>query len=327
MINIKNIINTKASHLFVAFCSSLQSLSSLSSFSSGQKSFKNLRPHLLTFLMKQALHEKEMKRNLFMLTVVAALLAACSQQTDERTSVFTNISEHHYFKQNLPDSLRFDSELEPYSEVKIFMEWPEKLRGKVPEALQKEIINLAFNDSIDDINTVVANRVKQPIFYEDVPSVTQEEVDSIPQEYSSFLSINVMPSYMGDRVYTYNIGLSNYMLGAAHGLESRQTVCYDLKLEKVIMLDDLVADRDKMVELIKSAIEADYGTDDNCIDYSLIDLTDNFAIDEYSISFIYNPYEVACYAQGEVVARIPFYEFFSQKCLTPYAKELFSIVE
>lgn len=268
-----------------------------------------------------------MKPRLFLLTVVALLLAACSQQTDERTSVFTNISEHHYFKQNLPDSLRFDSEFEPYSEVKIFMEWPEKLRGKVPEALQKELIILAFNDSVNDINTVVANRVKQPIFYEDVPSVTQEEVDSIPQEYSSFLSINVMPSYMGDRVYTYNIGLSNYMLGAAHGLESRQTVCYDLKLEKVIMLDDLVADRDKMVELIKSAIEADYGTDDNCIDYSLIDLTDNFAIDEYSISFIYNPYEVACYAQGEVVARIPFYEFFSQKCLTPYAKELFSIVE
>ena len=140
MTNIKNIINTKASHLFVAFCSSLQSLSELSSFSSGQKSFKNMRPHLLTFLMKQALHEKEMKRNLFMLTVVAALLAACSQQTDERTSVFTNISEHHYFKQNLPDSLRFDSELEPYSEVKIFMEWPEKLRGKVPEAMQKELI-------------------------------------------------------------------------------------------------------------------------------------------------------------------------------------------
>ena len=55
MTNIKNIINTKASHLFVAFCSSLQSLSSLSSFSSEQKSIKNLRPHFSTFFMKQAL--------------------------------------------------------------------------------------------------------------------------------------------------------------------------------------------------------------------------------------------------------------------------------
>ena len=45
MANTKNINNTKASHLFVAFRPSLQSLSSLSSFSSGQKSFKNLRPH------------------------------------------------------------------------------------------------------------------------------------------------------------------------------------------------------------------------------------------------------------------------------------------
>lgn len=269
-----------------------------------------------------------MKRNLFLLTVVALLMAACSQQqTDERTSVFTNINEHHYYKVSLPDSLRFDSELEPYSEVKIFMEWPEKLRGKVPEALQREIINLAFNDTVNDLQTVVANRLKQPIFYEDVPSVTQEEIDSIPQDYSSLLSVNVTPSYMGERVYTFNIGVSSYLLGAAHGLESRQTVCYDLQREKVIMLDDLIADRDKILELIKSAIEADYGTDDNCIDYSLIDLTDNFAIDEYSISFIYNPYEVACYAQGEVVARIPFYEFFSQKCLTPYAKELFSIAE
>ena len=56
MANTKYINNTKASHLFVAFCPSLQSLSSLSSFSSGQKSFKNLRPHFLTFFMKQALN-------------------------------------------------------------------------------------------------------------------------------------------------------------------------------------------------------------------------------------------------------------------------------
>ena len=56
MVNIKNINNTKVSHLFVAFCPSLQSLSSLSSFSSEQKSIKNLRPHFLTFFMKQALN-------------------------------------------------------------------------------------------------------------------------------------------------------------------------------------------------------------------------------------------------------------------------------
>ena len=55
MTNTKNINNTKASHLFVAFCPSLQSLSSLSSFSSEQKSIKNLRPYFLTFFMKQAL--------------------------------------------------------------------------------------------------------------------------------------------------------------------------------------------------------------------------------------------------------------------------------
>ena len=58
MVNIKNINNTKVSHLFVAFCPSLQSLSSLSSFSSEQKSIKNLRPHFLTFFMKQALSHK-----------------------------------------------------------------------------------------------------------------------------------------------------------------------------------------------------------------------------------------------------------------------------
>ena len=55
MTNINNINKTKASHLFVAFRPSLQSLSSLSSFISGQKSIKNLRPHFLTFFMKQAL--------------------------------------------------------------------------------------------------------------------------------------------------------------------------------------------------------------------------------------------------------------------------------
>ena len=57
MVNIKNINNTKVSHLFVGFCPSLQSLSSLSSFSSEQKSIKNLRPHFLTFFMKQALRQ------------------------------------------------------------------------------------------------------------------------------------------------------------------------------------------------------------------------------------------------------------------------------
>ena len=50
MVNIKNINNPKVSHLFIAFCPSLQSLSSLSSFSSEQKSIKNLRPHFFNFL-------------------------------------------------------------------------------------------------------------------------------------------------------------------------------------------------------------------------------------------------------------------------------------
>ena len=65
MVNIKNINNTKVSHLFVAFCPSLQSLSSLSSFSLEQKSIKNLRPHFLTFFMKQALNFGNQSKTIF----------------------------------------------------------------------------------------------------------------------------------------------------------------------------------------------------------------------------------------------------------------------
>ena len=270
-----------------------------------------------------------MKKSLLLLCALAALMVSCGKSGEEveKISVFKTYNEHHYYKLNLPDSLKFD-EQDAYTEIKIFLQWPQKINGcEVPD-LQKELIAYLFADSLGtNIDECIATELAKPLFYDDPKGITQEEVDSIPQEFCSYSSVSLKPTYMGEKIYSFAIDSSDYMQGAAHGFYSTNYVVYDVEKKKVIKLDDLFTNKAALVEMITNQIKADFDEEDSCIDYNLIKETDNFFIADSGIVFQYNPYEIACYAQGIVKARIDFYNFFGKDCLTPYAKELFNINE
>lgn len=268
-----------------------------------------------------------MKKSIFLLCALATLMISCSKQPEviEKITVFKTYNEHHFYKLNLPDSLKWDSQ-DVYSEVKIFLQWPLKINGiEVPE-LQKELTSAIFANTTN-IDSCITKILKAPVFFEDNPEVTQQKVDSIPElGRSTFYSKALKPTYLGERLYSFAVESADYQ-GGAHGFYGTSYIVYDIDKNKIVKLDDLFTDKTALVGMIVNQIKADFEEEDSCIDYNLIKETDNFFIDDSSIVFQYNPYEIACYAQGEVKARLDFYNFFGKDCLTPYAKELFKIDE
>lgn len=110
-----------------------------------------------------------------------------------------------------------------------------------------------------------------------------------------------------DTLLCYMIYRSNY-LGGAHGMYSTEYHTYSLIDGYEFTAADLLGD-DKMenlAALIRTKLCAIYGaaSDDelsaNGFFPEYISVTDNFRITPQGIVFHYNPYEIACYANGEI---------------------------
>lgn len=273
----------------------------------------------------------DMKNYLLLIAFLSVLLVSCGKEkkVDNSTkSVFETISERHCFKINFADSSYYEGlNWEPYSEIKMHILWPEMLLGKTPEPLQKEILAMAFSDTISNVASGIRSVLSTPIFYDDIEGVSQTEVDSIPQDFSSYLFIDVAPVHMDSKVISYEVNSSSYVMSAAHGMYSSQYTSYDLEKGKVIELSDLFVDKNKLLPIIKGQIEEQYGTKDNCIDYDKIEVSDNFYIDGNVLVFCYNPYDIACYAQGIVKAEVPFFNLLGANNITAYGQKLLSLCE
>lgn len=103
--------------------------------------------------------------------------------------------------------------------------------------------------------------------------------------------------------------------GGAHGNYGSILHSYDLKNKKVIQLNDIFVANfsnalnkslDKAVRK-KFNIPASQPLSSYLFDNS-IQYTDNFAITPKGILFLYNPYEIASYAQGQITLFVPFDE-------------------
>lgn len=115
-----------------------------------------------------------------------------------------------------------------------------------------------------------------------------------------------------DTLLTYIITRSSFT-GGAHGLYSIEHHTYSLPGGYEIMLGDLfpVGFREKLDTLIRTKLYAQYEiSDDEGLAAAgffpeTIIATENFRLTPDNIIFFYNPYEIGCYALGNVEVSIP----------------------
>lgn len=102
--------------------------------------------------------------------------------------------------------------------------------------------------------------------------------------------------------------------GGAHGNYNSEMYCYDVKNQRKLALTDLVKiDSNTLQNLLERNLRKQYnikaGEGLNTVLFdSFLKPNKNFYFNTSGIAFLYNPYEVASYAQGQVVVFIPFNE-------------------
>ena len=193
-------------------------------------------------------------------------------------------------------------------------------------AFLKDKIFMGFNN--DSIEKSYANipldgleKMKRDTFFKVyLETMTDEKPDSSGEispslNYAESHSLSVLYNEKG----LLSLGFSEYTYGGgAHGNYGTLISSYDLAQKKVLKINDIFlpnfektlntalakAVRDKFEMKSKEALSSYLF--DNTIKY-----TDNFCITKKGILFLYNPYEIAAYAYGEIELFIPFEEIKS----------------
>ena len=101
--------------------------------------------------------------------------------------------------------------------------------------------------------------------------------------------------------------------GGVHGNYGSTFYCYDIAAKKQLHLPDVLsADSVTMQQIMEKYFRIQYNVKEDSLNQVLFEnhlaANQNFYFTEKGIGFLYNPYEVASYAQGEISVFIPFTE-------------------
>jgi hypothetical protein len=233
--------------------------------------------------------------------------------------MFYYIDEQH-------DTLYFDNQFTAF--------WPEVINGKpcteLQQALLRSMTDSAELNQLDKVTEFLLN----PGNYTEYDAKKFVPVTEVKDDGKlSTSEVDVIMQSMTDRLLLYHLGTSSYMAGGAHGIYANNYVTYDLKTEKAVSLDDIIADTTLLRDVIFKAIKNtyDYTKDDLFIpDNGLLPLPRDFMIDGSALHVIYQVYEIASYAQGMIDA--PIYPHMLKpeeikRLYTPYGLELLDLSE
>ena len=284
-----------------------------------------------------------MEKTLF-LALVAALMttiAACEnpngnsaspkqQPMDSSLCQFSNFKVEKmfsYYDEEDRDTLYFDNTFTAF--------WPEIINGKPCTELQQALFR-AMTDSAE-LNQLdkVTNFLLDPSNYTEFESDRLVPVKSVKDEENklSTSEVKVNMENMTDRLLTYHLGTYSYMAGGAHGIYAHNYVTYDLKTEKAVALEDVIADTTLLRTAILKSIKQTYDYDKDDLffpDNGLLPLPRDFHIQDQVLHVVYQVYEIASYAQGLIDA--PIYPYMLKpeeikRLYTPYGLELLDLAE
>lgn len=278
-----------------------------------------------------------MMKKILMIAAVALALASCSktenqQDADEKakTSEFRTETIDKKCLLTLPDSVNFYGKgSKVFTRVQASICWPVTIGGKEPRELQDSILSIAFAEQKDSTLTASLSRLAStPVGFEDEKEgVKMTDVKTVPAASETVhvhtTEVTATPTMINDRLLTYRIDSYSF-LGGAHGYGMSQYVNYDIKGEKVLTVGRVFAD----VQGLKTAIMRSLQMNQDNAGMLLVDSVPsvgNFYVDGALITFVYNPYEVACYAAGQVTVQLPLYEV--RDYMSDYGKKLFPVEE
>lgn len=257
--------------------------------------------------------------NASLLVILAAVIAvvACNKTADKYVadSIAFNRVEMQKSYRLVGSAADYEREADISFGCQVDLLMPTALYGKPIAAVQDSILMVAFGSTganhMDLINNALAEQAKE-LQYEVTDTVINDSVAANQPflcSFDAFTSVKGSVEALTSRVMSYAVTSSQYLPGAAHGMYGTRYINYDLENGVVLSLKSLFTNEGlaQLPEIIRNTavtMEAQIGK----TDITALPANDNFYIStDGNIVFAYQPYEVASYAQGEILIPVPGY--------------------
>lgn len=242
---------------------------------------------------------------------------------DDITFVTYNATNYFSYKSDskpaATDSVSTDStataeNAEEYLSRTFSMQWPKEIKDIKADNLQRSIIR-AFDESCVTLEDAMhaVNECNKPNA-KNLRSLPDLAIESgVNAEETRITLENIFHNIITFKFYGYT-----YAAMAAHPLESEKYLNYDIQNDKEIAIAEIIKPesmkdlRNLIIEKTKKAHES--------IEFGEKQSINNFIIHEGAITFIFNHYEIACYAEGIIRTDITFEELTPM--LNEYGKSL-----
>ena len=157
--------------------------------------------------------------------------------------------------------------------------------------------------------------------YKEIEPEFEKELAKSGEAYSFEWDFDytLSPVYNRNDFFCYGVSSSEYT-GGAHGMYSNRYYTIDLSNWKKIGLDDIFqpdsSDTLSSILLNRLMKQLNVSSPDSLLELGYFDTedimaTENFYLTDTGICWVYNPYEIACYATGQTSIEIPFKEIDS----------------
>ena len=170
--------------------------------------------------------------------------------------------------------------------------------NEVWQKIHDTIVADAFRDSRSWIDTLNESRMQVLTVY---PSVVIKDMEQA-HAYGRNDYISLRTCCLTDSIYGFYCRTKWYDMGV-HGSEHFLYRYFDLRTGDVIHFDDLLSNKSAVTHYLDSTIrqsEKAWG-----IQADTIRPIDNFIISDNGITFVYNQYEIGCYAIDTVMCTVP----------------------
>ena len=273
-------------------------------------------------------------------TPVAEMVGSTNgNDTDECLTVFSHINREDVIQYQSKDpEMNIEGIDGFYARAACNLTWPKTIMGHSSEKLQRALIDVLVGEdgkfqTLDAaLNQVIKATEIIPFEKSEIKDV--KHVKKIPEEAGmnqAYYDIQLNTKTLDKNLCVFQFAKDSYM-GGAHGLYWTSYVNYDIVKDKVIRLTDLVTDTVKLRKVITQALFEQEGVtsiaalNENgfLLDQgtTTVPITHNFYMEDFSIHFVYAPYEIACYARGEIDVKVEPYRLDEVGIESAYLSEL-----
>jgi len=241
-------------------------------------------------------------RKILLPTVVFALLTACSSQQDDGI-LFEKVQASKTVKLSNdanPPSCRVHLEIDYASDAN--QHRAEIINNAIEQRLM-DMKDLKMQEAADSFVNLYSANYKENF----LPLYNQDRADTTKRswyEYHYVIKTNVNSGYKGISVYHIYL---DYYEGGAHGIQQHLTMNFEPETGRTLSLADIFVAgyEQRLSDILLKALREKTGAKniqelhDQGYLYSM-DMfpSENFVLDSETITFIYNPYEIAPYAAG-----------------------------